>query len=226
MAASLLGPLIPSEVKEAEEKWRKRLLKGLDEPENTPDSEGESAHPAGSPANPLQDQDSVPTVQKELCIKKQSGENVHAEEEAEEDTMELELALERKKVRGERDLCVNAFRNYLQAIFQCTLLFIWQTFMAAVCSSNLLCDFQAELRALEEGDGSAGGSSPCSETSQEASASRGLLLKKNRWKTVFPCAASPDSSSRGSDLQDNTETGECMQLQASCWRVVCMTVVN
>lgn len=106
MAASLLGPLIPSEVKEAEEKWRKRLLKGLDEPENTPDSEGEGAHPAGSPANPLQDADSVPTVQKELCVKKQSGENVHAEEEAvEEDTMELELALERKKVRGERDLC-------------------------------------------------------------------------------------------------------------------------
>lgn len=66
---------------------------------------------------------------------------------------------------------------------------------------------QAELRALEEGDGSAGGSSPCSETSQEASGLRAILLKKNRWKTVFPCAASPDSNSRSSDTQDNTETG-------------------
>lgn len=105
MAASLLGPLIPSEVKEAEEKWRKKLLKTLDEPENTLDSEGEGAHPAGSPANPLQDPESVPTVQKELCTKKQSVENVHAEEEAEEDTMELELALERKKVRL-KGICV------------------------------------------------------------------------------------------------------------------------
>lgn len=99
MAASLLGPLIPSEVKEAEEKWRKRLLKSLDEPENSLDSDGEGVRPAESPATPLQDPDPVPTVQKDLCIKKQSGENLDAEEEeAEEDTMELELALERKKV--------------------------------------------------------------------------------------------------------------------------------
>nr|XP_046249219.1 formin-binding protein 4 isoform X2 [Scatophagus argus] len=162
VAASLLGPLIPSEVKEAEEKWRKRLLKGPDEPENSLDSDGEGVRPAGSPCTPPQDPDpvSVPNVQKELCIKKQSRENSDAEE-AEEDTMELELTLERKK---------------------------------------------AELRALEEGDGSAGGSSPCSETSQEASGSRVLLLKKSRWKTAFPCAASPDSNSRSSDLQDNTDT--------------------
>ncbi|XP_070763842.1 formin-binding protein 4 isoform X2 [Enoplosus armatus] len=159
VAASLLGPLIPSEVKEAEEKWRKRLLKGLDETENSLDSDAEGVRPAGSPSTPLRDPESIPTVQKDLCTKKQSVDNSDAEEETEEDTMELELALERKK---------------------------------------------AELRALEEGDGSAGGSSPCSETSQEGS--RGLLPKKNRWKTAFPCAASPDSNSRGSDPQDNTET--------------------
>lgn len=46
-----------------------------------------------------------------------------------------------------------------------------------------------------------------SEASQEAAGSRGLLQKK-RWKTVFPSVASPDSNSRGSDLLDNTETGE------------------
>lgn len=55
---------------------------------------------------------------------------------------------------------------------------------------------QAELRALEEGDGSVGGSSPCSEASQEGS--RGLL-KKTKWKTAFLRAQSPDSNSRGSD---------------------------
>lgn len=76
--------------------------------------------------------------------------------------------------------------------------------------SNLLSDSQAELRALEEGDGSAGGSSPCSETSQEAAGARGVLLKKNRWKTAFPSLPSPDSNSRGSDVQDNTETGKSM----------------
>ncbi|XP_054475577.1 formin-binding protein 4 isoform X1 [Anoplopoma fimbria] len=161
VAATLLGPLIPSEVKEAEEKWRKRLLKGLDEPENSLDSDGEGVRNAGSPSTPLSDPDPIPTVQKDLCTKKQSEDNSDAEEETEEDTMELELALERKK---------------------------------------------AELRALEEGDVSAGGSSPCSETSQEAAGSRGVLLKKNRWKTAFPCAPSPDSNSISSDLQDNTET--------------------
>lgn len=98
MAASLLGPLIPSEVKDAEEKWRKRLLKGLDETENNLDSDGESVRPTGSPSTPLRDPDSVPTVPKDPCAKKQLGDNSDAEEETEEDTMELELALERKKV--------------------------------------------------------------------------------------------------------------------------------
>ncbi|XP_075944852.1 formin-binding protein 4 isoform X1 [Anarhichas minor] len=161
VAASLLGPLIPSEVKEAEEKWRKKLLKGLDETEDSVDSDGEGVHNAGSPSPPLSDPDPIPTVQKDLCPKKQSEDNSDAEEETEEDTMELELALERKK---------------------------------------------AELRALEEGDVSAGGSSPCSETSQEAPGSRGILLKKKRWKTAFPSAPSPDSNSIGSDIQDSTET--------------------
>ncbi|XP_058502310.1 formin-binding protein 4 isoform X2 [Solea solea] len=160
VAASLLGPLIPSEVKEAEEKWRKRVIKGLDETENSQDSEGEGGRPVGSPATPLRDTESVPTVQKDIS-KKQTGDNSDAEEETEEDTVELELALERKK---------------------------------------------AELRALEEGDASTGASSPCSETSQEASGSRGGLVKKNRWKTAFPSTASPESNSRGSDIQDSTET--------------------
>ncbi|XP_014889555.1 formin-binding protein 4 [Poecilia latipinna] len=161
VAASLLGPLIPSEVKEAEEKWRKKLLKGLDETENSLDSDGEAAKPVGSPSIPFLESDPNLTVQKDVPSKKLSGDQSDAEEEAEEDTVELELALERKK---------------------------------------------AELRALEEGDGSAGGSSPMSEASQDAAGSRGALLKKNRWKAVFPSVASPDSNSRGSDFLDNAET--------------------
>lgn len=54
---------------------------------------------------------------------------------------------------------------------------------------------QAELRALEEGDGSAGGSSPCSEASQEAPHA---LATKKKWKT-FLRPPSPDSTSRSSD---------------------------
>ncbi|XP_077953636.1 formin-binding protein 4-like isoform X1 [Gasterosteus aculeatus] len=160
VAASLLGPLIPSEVKESEERWRKKLLKGLDETENSLDSDGEGVRSAVSQSTPPLDPDPIPTVQKDVCHK-DLEDNSDAEEETEEDTMELELALERKK---------------------------------------------AELRALEEGYVSAGGSSPCSETSQEASGSRGILLKKKRWKTAFPLAPSPESNSIGSDLQDITET--------------------
>lgn len=98
MAASLLGPLIPSEVKEAEERWRKRLLKGLDETENSLDSDGEGVRPSGSPSIPFLDSDSAVTVQKDVSTKKLSRNNSDSEEEPEEDTVDLELALERKKV--------------------------------------------------------------------------------------------------------------------------------
>lgn len=106
VAASLLGPLIPSEVKEAEEKWRKRLIKSLDEPEKSLDSDGEGVGPTETTTNTttttttdLPEPNSDPADQKSLNAKKPSGETSQAEEEAEEDTMDLELALERKKVQ-------------------------------------------------------------------------------------------------------------------------------
>lgn len=98
VAASLLGPLIPSEVKEAEEKWRKKLIKSLDEPEKSLDSDGEGVSPAETTTTDIPDPNSDPADQKSLEAKKPSGETVQAEEEPEEDTMDLELALERKKV--------------------------------------------------------------------------------------------------------------------------------
>lgn len=100
VAASLLGPLIPSEVKEAEEKWRKRLIKSLDEPEKSVDSDGEGVAPTETPATDVPAVNSDPAPQKSLNTKKLSEETSQAEEEAEEDTMDLELALERKKVEA------------------------------------------------------------------------------------------------------------------------------
>ncbi|KAG7467972.1 hypothetical protein MATL_G00137820 [Megalops atlanticus] len=151
VAASLLAPLIPAEVKEAEERWRKKVL-GLGEEgeEGQQDLEGEGVCHARSPGEA--DTHSQGNHRSRTQSAESSEGEEMEEEEAEEDTMELELALERKK---------------------------------------------AELRALEEGDGSAGGSSPCSETSQDGV--RGLLLKKSKWKTAFLRAPSPDSNSRGSE---------------------------
>lgn len=63
------------------------------------DSDGEGVRAVGSPATPLRDTESAPVAQKDVCTKKQSRDNSDAEEETEEDTMELELALERKKVK-------------------------------------------------------------------------------------------------------------------------------
>ncbi|XP_061533340.1 formin-binding protein 4 isoform X2 [Phycodurus eques] len=168
VAASLLGPLIPTEVKNAEEKWRKRLLKGLNENETSLDSDGEGVGPVESPSTPLHDSDPIQSVEKDSDAKKVLEENSDTEGGPEEDTMELELALERKK---------------------------------------------AELQALEDGDGSVGGSSPYSETSQEAPGLRGTLRKK-RWKTVFPSAPSPDSNSQSSEPQENMQTA-CTKVQES-----------
>ncbi|XP_062317079.1 formin-binding protein 4 isoform X2 [Osmerus eperlanus] len=170
VAATLLAPLIPSEVKEEEDIWRKRLLGGLDDKENSLESDGERVCHPGSPAAPLRDLDTPFSLsQREQRSGNQSQDNSDAEEEEpEEDTMELELALERKK---------------------------------------------AELRALEEGDGSGGGSSPCSETSQEPSGPRCLLQKKARWKTSFLRTASPESNSRESDTQDKPETTHSKALE-------------
>ncbi|KAM8861585.1 formin-binding protein 4 [Synchiropus picturatus] len=155
VAASLLGPLIPTEVKDAEEKWRKRLLKTVTDTESGVDSEGEGVRSVGSPATPSRDADSISAADKDPDSKKQED-GSNGDEEAEEDTVDLEIALERKK---------------------------------------------AELRALEDCDGSAGGSSPASETGHDASGP-----KKKGWKTAFITAPSPESASRSSDVQENTET--------------------
>lgn len=92
VAASLLAPLIPADVKEAEEKWRKKILAMEEKVESVLEVEGEA--PVGSPA--LCDGESPAQCNQQSS--NHSRENTDGEEEPEEDTKELELALERKKV--------------------------------------------------------------------------------------------------------------------------------
>lgn len=92
VAATLLAPLIPEEVKEAEEKWRKKVLAIEETVEMAQEVEGEGTPSLDSPAR--RDADS----QSNQRSRNHSAESSDREEEPEEDTMELELALERKKV--------------------------------------------------------------------------------------------------------------------------------
>ncbi|NWX32570.1 FNBP4 protein, partial [Notiomystis cincta] len=164
VAAALLAPLLPDVVKEEEERWRRKVIcKEEVEPALGEETKAEEA--LAAPEEPKPSRDPLEdTGQEDLCSVVQSGES--AEEEEEQDTLELEMVLEQKK---------------------------------------------AELRALEEGDGSISGSSPLSDGSQSASqdASRRLASKRGKWK-LFVGATSPESASRGSSKtgRESPEAGE------------------
>ncbi|XP_075568350.1 formin-binding protein 4 [Pelecanus crispus] len=164
VAAALLAPLLSDVVKEEEERWRRKVI-CKEEVEPPPEEEAKAEEAAAAPEEPEPGRDPLEdTLQEDLCSVVQSGES--AEEEEEQDTLELEMVLERKK---------------------------------------------AELRALEEGDGSVSGSSPLSDGSQSASqdATRRLASKRGKWK-LFVGAASPESASRGSSKtgRESPEAGE------------------
>ncbi|XP_053924258.1 formin-binding protein 4 isoform X3 [Cuculus canorus] len=156
VAAALLAPLLPDVVKEEEERWRRKVI-CKEEVEPPPEEEVKAEEVTAAPEEQEPSRDPLEeTLPEDVCSVVQSGES--AEEEEEQDTLELEMVLERKK---------------------------------------------AELRALEEGDGSVSGSSPLSDGSQSAlqDATRRLASKRGKWK-LFVGAASPESASRGS-----TKTG-------------------
>ncbi|XP_078239609.1 formin-binding protein 4 isoform X2 [Pogona vitticeps] len=161
VAASLLAPLLPEVVKEEEERWRRKVIcKEEVEPLMGEDVAAEQTASIGDQhIEASRDMGEDPS-QEDLCSVVQSGES--AGEEEEQDTLELEMVLERKK---------------------------------------------AELRALEEGDGSISGSSPLSDGSQ-AELTRRLLPKPAKWKLFG--VASPESTSRGSSKtgQESPEPGE------------------
>ncbi|KAI1232628.1 hypothetical protein IHE44_0006459, partial [Lamprotornis superbus] len=163
VAAALLAPLLPDVVKEEEERWRRKVI-CKEEVEPPLEEEAKVEEAPAAPEEPEASRDPLEdTGQEDLCSVVQSGESA---EEEEQDTLELEMVLERKK---------------------------------------------AELRALEEGDGSVSGSSPLSDGSQSASqdASRRLASKRGKWK-LFVGAASPESASRGSSKtgRESPEAGE------------------
>ncbi|XP_069713328.1 formin-binding protein 4 isoform X5 [Phaenicophaeus curvirostris] len=164
VAAALLAPLLPDVVKEEEERWRRKVI-CKEEVEPPPEEEVKAEEATAAPEEPEPSRDPLEeTLPEDVCSVVQSGES--AEEEEEQDTLELEMVLERKK---------------------------------------------AELRALEEGDGSVSGSSPLSDGSQSASqdTTRRLASKRGKWK-LFVGAASPESASRGSTKtgRESPEAGE------------------
>ncbi|GCB77433.1 hypothetical protein scyTo_0019993, partial [Scyliorhinus torazame] len=90
VAASLLAPLIPEEVKQAEEKWRKKLI--CQEEEAVEEDSGRNS-------NSTQVQEASQEDRPSLNISLESAEEEEGveKEEEEEYTRELELVLERKK---------------------------------------------------------------------------------------------------------------------------------
>lgn len=96
MAASLLAPLLPEGIKEEEERWRRKVICKEVEPasEVKETSTTEEATTVIKPQDVVLNNMEDPS-QEDLCSVVQSGES---EEEEEQDTLELELVLERKKV--------------------------------------------------------------------------------------------------------------------------------
>ncbi|KAM9658409.1 formin-binding protein 4 isoform 3-T4 [Trichechus inunguis] len=165
VAASLLAPLLPEGIKEEEEKWRRKVICKEVEPVSEVKEASTAVEEAATIVKPQEIMtDNIEDPSREdVCSVVQSGES---DEEEEQDTLELELVLERKK---------------------------------------------AELRALEEGDGSVSGSSPRSDISQPASQDgmRRLMSKRGKWN-MFVRATSPESTSRSSSKtgRDTPENGE------------------
>lgn len=161
VAASLLAPLLPDDVKEEEERWRKKVICKEEVAAASEDEEDMAAVCTdGEPAVDDQAQD-------DLCSTVQSGES--EEEMEEQDTLELERVLERKR---------------------------------------------AELRALEEGDVSACGSSPRSDFSQSEETQKAKPVV-SKWKVFVP-VASPTSSRSSSKTGRETPETEMGAEAAEC----------
>ena len=97
VAASLLAPLLPEVVKEEEERWRRKVIcKEEVEPLTGEDVAAEQTASIGDQQIEASRDMGEDPSQEDLCSVVQSGES--AGEEEEQDTLELEMVLERKKV--------------------------------------------------------------------------------------------------------------------------------
>ncbi|XP_018415244.1 PREDICTED: LOW QUALITY PROTEIN: formin-binding protein 4 [Nanorana parkeri] len=90
VAASLLAPLLPDSVKEEEDRWRRRVICKEDVVEAAVEEEEDMAAVCADIELAADEQ-----VQEDVCSTVQSGES--EEEMEEQDTLELERVLERKK---------------------------------------------------------------------------------------------------------------------------------
>ncbi|XP_056382550.1 formin-binding protein 4 [Hyla sarda] len=90
VAASLLAPLLPDEVKEEEERWRKKVICKEDVVEAASEDEEDMATVCADGEPAVDDE-----AQDDICSTVQSGES--EEEMEEQDTLELERVLERKR---------------------------------------------------------------------------------------------------------------------------------
>lgn len=97
VAASLLAPLLPEVVKEEEERWRRKVI-CKEEVEPLMEEDVTAEQTTAISDQQLEDVHDIgeDPSQEDLCSVVQSGES--AEEEEEQDTLELEMVLERKKV--------------------------------------------------------------------------------------------------------------------------------
>ncbi|KAM8940416.1 formin-binding protein 4 [Pelodytes ibericus] len=92
VAASLLAPLLPDAVKEEEERWRRKVICKEEMAEGASEEEEDMAAVPSDTTLPVCTDDGG---QEDLCSTVQSGES--EEEMEEQDTLELEMVLERKK---------------------------------------------------------------------------------------------------------------------------------
>lgn len=117
VAASLLAPLLSEVVKEEEERWRRKVIcKEELEPLMEEDVVVEQAATVAEQLESNRDFGDDPS-QEDLCSVVQSGESAEEEEE-EQDTLELEMVLERKKVSEFPLGCRVSFLMELKWIFQ------------------------------------------------------------------------------------------------------------
>ncbi|XP_072905164.1 formin-binding protein 4 isoform X1 [Hemitrygon akajei] len=114
VAASLLAPLIPEEVKKSEEKWRKKLIcqEEPQEEEEEENASGDTGHTEEAPQEERQ------SLNQESVEDEEEG----VEKEEEEYTRQLELVLERKKAElralEEGDACGSSPRSDCSQVMQ------------------------------------------------------------------------------------------------------------
>ncbi|XP_032894335.1 formin-binding protein 4-like isoform X2 [Amblyraja radiata] len=206
VAASLLAPLIPEEVKKAEEKWRKKLI-CQEEPEEVvveKEEEKEEEKEVVEEEEVMEEEEEEKEEEEEEVVEEEEeeeedeekdagGDTVHAEEAPPEDQQTLDPSQEsvEDEEEGVEKEEEEEYTRELELVLERK---------------------KAELRALEEGD--ANGSSPRSDCSQvmvqdgQVSESSKHVHRKGKWQALAR-TFSPESASRDlNNLEQDTTPEE------------------